>query len=135
VSGRKVLVVDDDDDIREITSFALEVVGGWTVVDTDRGAKALLLARDEQPDLVLLDVMMPDLDGPATFRMLQEDPRTRHIPVILLTAKVQIGEGRLWDDLPVQGVIAKPFDPMALVEQIDRLLAEHRRDTSPRLSA
>jgi CheY-like chemotaxis protein len=135
VSARKVLVVDDDDDVREITSFALEVVGGWAVVDTDRGAKALVLARDELPDLVLLDVMMPDLDGPATFRRLQDDPRTRHIPVILLTAKVQVGEGRPWDDLAVLGVIAKPFDPMALVEQIDRLLAVHGTDASPRLSA
>ena len=132
MSARKVLVVDDDDDVREITSFALEVMGGWTVVDTDRGTKAPALARDQQPDLVLLDVMMPDLDGPGTFRKLQEDPRTRHIPVILLTAKVQVGEGRLWDDLAVLGVIAKPFDPMGLVEQIDRLLAQHR---SPRLSA
>ena len=123
--GRKVLVVDDDDDIREITGVALELVGGWQVLDTDRGTTALTMAADEQPDLVLLDVMMPDLDGPTTFRRLQEDPRTRHIPVILLTAKAQVGERRVWDDLAVLGVIAKPFDPMGLVEQIDRLLAGH----------
>jgi CheY-like chemotaxis protein len=135
VPGRKVLVVDDDDDIREITGVALELMGGWHVIDADRGAKALALAREESPDLVLLDVMMPDLDGPATFRKLQEDPRTRHIPVILLTAKVQVGEGRLWDDLAVLGVIAKPFDPVALVEQIDRLLASHGSGASSRLSA
>jgi CheY-like chemotaxis protein len=120
-----VLVVDDDDDIREITGVALELVGGWQVLDTDRGTTALTMAADEQPDLVLLDVMMPDLDGPTTFRRLQEDPRTRHIPVILLTAKAQVGERRVWDDLAVLGVIAKPFDPMGLVEQIDRLLAGH----------
>jgi CheY-like chemotaxis protein len=125
VPGRKVLVVDDDDDIREITGVALELVGGWQVLDTDRGTTALTMAADEQPDLVLLDVMMPDLDGPTTFRRLQEDPRTRHIPVILLTAKAQVGERRVWDDLAVLGVIAKPFDPMGLVEQIDRLLAGH----------
>jgi CheY-like chemotaxis protein len=136
VPGRKVLVVDDDDDIREITGVALELVGGWQVIDTDRGTTALGIAADEQPDLVLLDVMMPDLDGPTTFRRLQADPRTRHIPVILLTAKVQVGEGRLWEDLAVAGVISKPFDPMALVEQIDRLLEEHRRgDPRSRLSA
>jgi CheY-like chemotaxis protein len=130
--GRTVLVVDDDDDIREITGIALELVGGWEVLDTDRGTTALTMAADEQPDLVLLDVMMPDLDGPTTFRRLQADPRTRHIPVILLTAKAQVGERRVWDDLAVLGVIAKPFDPMSLVEQIDRLLAGH---TPSRLSA
>jgi CheY-like chemotaxis protein len=132
VPGRKVLVVDDDDDIREITGVALELVGGWQVLDTDRGTTALTMAADEQPDLVLLDVMMPDLDGPTTFRRLQEDPRTRHIPVILLTAKAQVGERRVWDDLAVLGVIAKPFDPMGLVEQIDRLMAG---PTPSRLSA
>ena len=130
--GRKVLVVDDDDDIREITGVALELVGGWHVLDTDRGTTALTMAADEQPELVLLDVMMPDLDGPTTFRRLQENPRTRHIPVILLTAKAQVGERRVWDDLAVLGVIAKPFDPMALVEQIDRLMAGPTRS---RLSA
>ncbi|WP_148575696.1 response regulator [Nocardioides caldifontis] len=133
--GRKVLVVDDDDDIREITGVALELMGGWSVVDTDRGATAVRLAVEEQPDLVLLDVMMPDLDGPGTFRLLQQDPRTRDIPVILLTAKVQVGEGRLWDDLAVAGVISKPFDPMGLVEQIDRLLERHRSAARSRLSA
>ena len=135
MSTRKVLVVDDDDDVREITSFALEVVGGWTVLDVDRGAKALDVARDEQPDLVLLDVMMPDLDGPATFRMLRADPRTRHVPVILLTAKVQVGERRVWDDLAVLGVISKPFDPLTMVAEIDRLLASAGGDSPSRLSA
>ena len=135
MSGRKVLIVDDDDDIREITGVALELVGGWQVVDTDRGMTALRLAVDEQPDLVLLDVMMPDLDGPATFRRLHEDPRTRHIPVILLTAKAQVGEGRPWDGLAVVDVISKPFDPMALVERIDEVLAAHRAGAASRLSA
>ena len=131
MSARKVLVVDDDDDIREITGVALQIVGGWQVVDADRGATALRMAVAEQPDLVLLDVMMPDLDGPTTFRRLQADHRTRHIPVILLTAKAQVGEGAAWDGLGVHGVISKPFDPIALVEQIERLLAAG----APRLSA
>ena len=123
MSARKVLVVDDDDDIREVTGFALELIGGWQVVDTDRGAKALTVASDEQPDLVLLDVMMPDLDGIATFRRLQADPATRHIPVILLTAKATDEYEAVWRGLGVIGVIAKPFAPTTLVEQIDHLLS------------
>jgi len=71
---------------------------------------------------VLLDVMMPDMDGPTTFRHLQADPATSSIPVILLTAKVQAGQRQVWDDLPLHGVISKPFNPMTLTEEIDRLL-------------
>jgi CheY-like chemotaxis protein len=121
VTARTVLVVDDDDDVREVTKFALEVLGGWHVVDADGGAAALPLARTHQPAVVLLDVMMPGMDGPATFRALQADPRTSHIPVILLTAKVQVLQNRTHDD-GLAGVIAKPFDPRGLVNEIDRIL-------------
>jgi CheY-like chemotaxis protein len=117
-----ILVVDDDDSIREITQLALEMVGGWTVVSANGGAEALELARQHQPDAVLLDVMMPDMDGPTTFRHLRADETTRHIPVILLTAKVQVGDRQVWDDLDVVGVIAKPFDPMRLTAEVAEML-------------
>ena len=117
-----VLIVDDDDSIREITQLALEMVGGWTVISANGGAQALELAHAHKPDAVLLDVMMPDMDGPTTFRHLQADEETRGIPVVLLTAKVQVGDRQVWDDLDVVGVIPKPFDPMTLATQVAELL-------------
>ena len=117
-----VLVVDDDDSVREVTQMSLEIVAGWTVLSADGGQAALDLARAHRPDAVLLDVMMPGMDGPATFRHLQADPETRDIPVVLLTAKVMAGEREVWDELAVRGVIAKPFDPMTLHSQVAALL-------------
>ena len=117
-----VLIVDDDDSIREITQLALEMVGGWTVISANGGARALELANEHMPDAVLLDVMMPDMDGPTTFRHLQADEKTSGIPVVLLTAKVQVGDRQVWDDLDVVGVIPKPFDPMTLANQVAELL-------------
>jgi len=117
-----ILVVDDDDSVREITQLALEMVGGWQVVAANSGVTALELARSHRPDAVLLDVMMPGMDGPTTFRHLQADEATRDIPVILLTAKVLAGERQLWDELAIHGVIPKPFDPMTLHAEVARLL-------------
>lgn len=134
MTGRTVLVVDDDDDVREITSCALELLAGWTVIEATGGAPALELAAEHQPDLILLDVMMPDMDGPTTVRALHGRPHTRAIPVILLTAKAQFAAGLAEADLDVVGVITKPFDPHGLVDTIDRLLAEHDRRPS-RLTA
>jgi CheY-like chemotaxis protein len=122
VATPTVLIVDDDDSIREITQLALEMVGGWTVISANGGARALELAHEHLPDAVLLDVMMPDMDGPTTFRHLQADEKTREIPVVLLTAKVQVGDRQVWDDLDVVGVIPKPFDPMTLATQVAELL-------------
>lgn len=118
----RILVVDDDDSVREITQLSLEVVAGWQVTAVDGGAAALVLAREHRPDAVLLDVMMPDMDGVTTFRHLQADEVTRSIPVILLTAKVQVGDRQLWDELDIAGVISKPFDPMALAGQVSEML-------------
>ena len=124
--GRTVLVVDDDDEVREITKMALEIMGGWDVIQTDRGAKALTLAAQHLPDVILLDVMMPEMDGITVFGHLQDDIVTCDIPVVLLTAKVRVGHHQLWDDLPVAGVVSKPFNPTTLTQQIDDLVAEWR---------
>ena len=113
-----VLVVDDDDSIREITQLALEVVAGWRVIAVDGGAKAIVAAKEHHPDAVLLDLMMPDVDGRATFQALRADASTRDIPVVLLTAKLQVGGTQIWDDLDVAGVIAKPFSPMTLGDEV-----------------
>ena len=121
MTRRTVLVVDDDDDVREVTTFSLELIGGYQVLDADGGALAIELARRHRPDLVLLDVMMPGMDGPATFRALRADPETAHIPVVLLTAKAPVGLGHEVDE-GLAGVISKPFDPRALVAEIERIL-------------
>ena len=117
-----VLVVDDDDSVREITQLALEVVAGWQVIAAGGGAAALELARVHRPDAVLLDVMMPEMDGPTTLRHLKADETTRDIPVILLTAKVLAGERQAWDELAISAVIAKPFDPKGLPADVSRML-------------
>ena len=128
--GRTILVVDDDDEIREIVALALEVMGGWTVLTADRGLAGLKLAREHRPDVVLLDVMMPEMDGPTMFSRMRADPELRDIPVVLLTAKVQVGHVQVWDSLPVAGVIPKPFNPKSLSAEVDELVAEHRRSAA-----
>jgi len=122
VGTRRVLVVDDDDSIREVAQMALEIVGGWQVFAAGSGTEALRRARAELPDAVLLDVMMPGMDGPTTFSQLHADPATCDIPVIFLTAKVQAGDRRAWTHLEIAGVIAKPFDPMTLAGEVSELL-------------
>ena len=118
----RILVVDDDDAIREVAQTSLELIGGWQVEGAANGAEALTMATRNPPDAILLDVMMPTMDGPTTFGHLQADPRTRSVPVVLLTAKVQGAERRQWESLGVAGVLAKPFDPMTLPGQVADLL-------------
>jgi len=120
--SRRVLVVDDDDNIREVAQTSLELVAGWVVDVAAGGRDALDLAVAHPPDAILLDVMMPSMDGPTTFARLQADTRTRGIPVVLLTAKVQPLERRRWESLGVAGVLAKPFDPLGLAGQVADLL-------------
>jgi CheY-like chemotaxis protein len=119
---KRVLIVDDEDDIREVAQLSLEMMAGWEVLSASSGQQALVDAAREQPDVILLDVMMPGMDGPTTARRLREEPRTAGIPVILLTAKVQSSDGRPFSDLAVAGVISKPFDPISLADQVTRIL-------------
>ncbi|MGF1480755.1 MAG: response regulator [Cyanophyceae cyanobacterium] len=119
---KRILVIDDDEDIREVAQVALEVVGGWEVLVTSSGAAGLRLAAAQQPDAILLDVMMPDLDGIATFQRLQSNPATQQIPVILLTAKVQPADQRKFAQLDVVATIAKPFKTMLLAHQVAKIL-------------
>ena len=121
--ARKILIVDDEDDIREVARVSLEMVGGWDVLVAGSGSAGLAVAKEVQPDAILLDVMMPDMDGPTTFQRLQSDATTRHIPVILLTAKVQAADQRRFAELGVSGVLAKPFDPLHLPGQVAAVLS------------
>jgi len=119
---RRVLVVDDDPLLREVAKVALEMVGGWQVLTAGSGAEAQLVAAEQQPDALLLDVMMPGQDGPTTVLALQRDPRTREIPVVFLTAKAGAATAGDSTGTAVAGVIAKPFDPMTLSVEVARLL-------------
>ena len=119
---KRVLIVDDESDIREVAGASLEAVGGYEVTTAESGREGIEKAEAWQPDAILLDVMMPEMDGPTTFGRLQDDPATREIPVVLLTAKVQAADRARFDQLGVAAVMSKPFDPMALSHQLARVL-------------
>lgn len=112
-----LLLVDDDDDIRDVAAAALELVNGFRIVTATNGLDALRQALEHRPDGIVLDVMMPGMDGLETVERLDADPATADIPVILLTARV---DGEKPTDA-VAGVIRKPFDPMRLGSQISQL--------------
>jgi CheY-like chemotaxis protein len=114
----KVLIVDDEPDIRRIARLGLARVGGMEVVEASNGAEGLLRAKEERPDAVLLDVMMPAMDGPATLARLREDPATAGIPVVFLTAKAIAAEVERLKSLGAAGVLTKPFDPMTLARDL-----------------
>lgn len=120
--SRRILIIDDEDDIRQVAALSLETVAGWDVIVASSGAQGLQRAAEHLPDAVLLDVMMPGMDGPTTFRELRKNPATAHIPVILLTAKVQSADQRRFADLGVEAVLTKPFDPLLLAAQMSRVL-------------
>jgi CheY-like chemotaxis protein len=126
MADRHVLVVDDDSSIREVAHLALELVAGWRVTTAASGSEGWQRAISDRPDVMLLDVMMPGMDGPTALRRLREDPATREIPVIFLTAKVG-GFGQDSDEAgQLAGVIAKPFDPMTLADEVAALLGWQR---------
>ncbi len=117
----RILYVEDQPDIRLVAKMALEAVGGFTVIACESGAQALLSAPEAKADLLLLDVMMPGMDGPGLLKLLREMPATAHTPVIFMTAKVQASEVALYKGLGALEVIPKPFDPMTLSSQIRRI--------------
>ena len=114
----RILYVEDQQDIRLVAKMALEAVGGFTVVACASGQEALSSAAAAMADLLLLDIMMPGMDGPSTLKALRELPATAHTPVIFMTAKVQTAEVAQYMALGALQVIPKPFDPMELSAQI-----------------
>ncbi|MBT9591485.1 MAG: response regulator [Thiobacillus sp.] len=113
-----ILYVEDEPDIRTVARLALETVGGFTLRVCGSGEEAVEAGPAFKPDLLLLDVMMPGMDGPTTLAALRENPALKETPVIFMTAKVQPSEIQRYRDLGALDVIAKPFDPMTLADQV-----------------
>ncbi len=118
----RVLIIDDEDDIREVAALSLEATVGWTIYTANSGKAGIAEAAKQKPEAILMDVMMPEMDGPTTFKQLQLNEATRGIPVILLTAKVQGVDQRRFAGLGVAAVLFKPFDPLTLAQQISDVL-------------
>jgi CheY-like chemotaxis protein len=120
----RILLAEDDLDIQTVIRMSLRVRGVKDIVVADNGEECLALASEVKPDVILLDVMMPKLDGYETCRRLKADPATQGIPVIFLTAKAQYFEVKRGIDVGALGYLIKPFDPMTLHDQITALLEE-----------
>ncbi len=116
--SKQVLIVDDEADVRSIATLGLQMGAGWTVLTASSGAEGIAIAAQHHPDVILLDLMMPDMDGRATLQHLKQQPSTQSIPVILMTAKTQASEQPSFQDLDVAAVFAKPFRPLTLAQQI-----------------
>lgn len=122
---KRILVIDDEADIREVAQLSLEIGSGWEVLTAASGREGLAKAEAQQPDAILLDVMMPEMDGTTTFQRLRDNPATKNIPVILLTAKVQTSEQRRYAQLGITTVLTKPFDPVTLADRVAQALGWH----------
>ncbi len=122
----RILYVEDDTDIQTVARLALETVGGLCVKLCSSGQEAIAGAAEFAPDLILLDVMMPGMDGPTTLQRLREQASLKEVPVVFMTAKVQPAEVAHYKSLGAQDVIAKPFDPMTLADQVRAVWRHHR---------
>jgi DNA-binding response OmpR family regulator len=125
-SSGRILVVDDEKSIRLICRLNLQTVG-FDTLEAGDGATALELARAERPDLVLLDIMLPEVDGWAVAEELAADPRTREIPILFLTARSEPTDMSRGHELGGVGYVTKPFDPVALTDTVSEVLERARR--------
>ncbi|QIR37379.1 response regulator [Tolypothrix sp. PCC 7910] len=119
---KRILVIDDEKNLCTVIKACLENIGRWQVLVAQSGTEGLAVAKSEHPDAILLDVMMPDIDGMSLFHSLQDNLTTNGIPVILLTAKVQTVDLNEFSQLAIAGVISKPFDPLRLSELVANTL-------------
>lgn len=116
-----ILLVEDDDDIQEIAKLSLESIGGFKLEVCSSGSEAITKLKTIKPQLILLDVMMPEMDGPTVLKKLQNDAATADIPVIFLTASTRTHEVDAYKKLGAEDVISKPFDPTTLPEALLRI--------------
>lgn len=118
---KTILCIDDEESILEVTKLCLETVGQYTVTACSNGEEGIAKAKEIKPDLIMIDVMMPGIDGPSTLNRLKSMSETTNIPVIFMTARVQGNEIEEYKGMGAIGVIAKPFDPMTLSEEVERM--------------
>ena len=119
---KRILIIDDDESIQTVVQLGIQMVVDWEVLVASSGMQGIKTACDQKPDAILLDVMMPDMDGIATLKAIQANSETAQIPVIFLTAKAQASERRQFNDLRVNGVITKPFNSLDLPDIITEIL-------------
>lgn len=120
--NKRVLIVDDDLGIRRIVQISLKAIANWDVLSAGSGSEGIAIAETESIDAILLDVMMPDMDGIETFAKIKENPNIQSVPIILLTAKTKVSEQKQFNNIAIAGVIMKPFKAPALVDQIRSIL-------------
>ena len=119
---KRILMIDDEEGILAVVRVGLKLTAGWEVLTAVSGTDGIEKAKIERPDAILLDMMMPDMDGIETLGRLKGDPQTEGIPVILITAKVQGGTANGVANLDLAGVLTKPFDSLTLNERIATIL-------------
>lgn len=124
---KRILYVEDEPDIQAVAKLALEALGGFEVKICSSGKEALEIAVAFSPDMILLDVMMPGMDGPTTLHAMRGLPELNHTPVIFMTAKVQPQEIKEYIKLGALDVIPKPFDPMTLADNVKKIWAREKR--------
>ena len=120
--SKRILVIDDDEIIRLVIQLTLTTIANWEVLTAATGLEGIQKAQAEQPDAILLDMMMPDMDGLATMHQLHSQLGTQNTPIILVTAKARMSETQKWAELEIAGVITKPFEPGDLVPAIQTML-------------
>ena len=120
--SKSILIIDDEEDVRDIIQMGLEMAADWQVITASTGKEGLELAQSDRPEVILLDLMMPEWDGKETLKQLKADRNTINIPVILMTAKTQSAIASELAELDLAGVITKPFRPLELPEQITEIL-------------
>lgn len=118
----KVLIIDDEDDIRSVAALSLGILGGVEVVEAESGQDGICKAASEKPDVILLDMMMPEMDGPMTLAALRNNVDTNMIPVIFLTARAMTSDMEKLKQMGAKGILTKPFDPTALATQVKAIL-------------
>ncbi|MEM6614784.1 MAG: response regulator [Cyanobacteria bacterium P01_C01_bin.72] len=120
--SKSILIIDDEEDVKDIAQMGLEMAADWQVMTASSGKEGLTLAESNQPEVILLDLMMPEWDGKETLKQLKANLNTTKIPVILMTAKTQSAISSELVALDLAGVITKPFRPLELPEQIIEIL-------------
>ncbi|QIR37380.1 response regulator [Tolypothrix sp. PCC 7910] len=122
MSRKRILLIDDEKSLSTVIQACLENLADWTVLKAESGREGLLKAQTEKLNAILLDVMMPDVDGFTVLQELKNNPVTQSIPVMLITAKVEPTKHEQYAQLGIAGVINKPFDPLRLAEQVAGIL-------------